>query len=57
MKKRKINKAKKICSGYKNNGTCSACKSSRLHQANRELERSLSYVEEINVLKNSGANE
>ena len=36
MKKRQINKAKRVDHSCKNNGTCGYCKSSRLHQAHKE---------------------
>lgn len=39
MKKRKTNKAKRVDSTCKNNGSCSYCRGNRLHQVKKELER------------------
>ena len=37
MKKRQINKAKRVDHTCRNNGSCSYCKSSRLHQAQKAM--------------------
>jgi hypothetical protein len=37
MKKRKVNKAKRVDHTCRNNGTCDYCKGSRLHQAQKAM--------------------
>ena len=37
MKKRQINKAKRVDHSCRNNGTCNYCKGSRLHQAQKAM--------------------
>ena len=37
MKKRQINKAKRVDHTCRNNGTCDYCKGSRLHQAQKAM--------------------
>lgn len=39
MKNRKTNKGKRVSSSCRNHGSCPACKSNRLHQVNKEIER------------------
>lgn len=39
MKKRKINKAKKVSSRCRNHGSCSYCKDSRTYQSRKELDK------------------
>lgn len=46
MKKRKINKAKRVSRQCRNHGQCPYCRSSRLHNANvRKLETDLQIKE------------
>lgn len=52
MKKRKTNKAKQICISCRNNGTCELCRSNRLRQSYREIQKMKSKLEEF--LKEKG---
>lgn len=47
MKNRDINRAKRVDPHCKNNNICGACRSSRLNQANKELQRSQEQMKEV----------
>lgn len=47
MKNRDINKAKRVHVHCSNNNLCSYCRSSRLNQANKELQRTQEQMKEV----------
>lgn len=47
MKKRKTNKAKRVSNNCRNNKSCEYCRSNRLNQAYRELQKMKSKEEEF----------
>ncbi len=54
MKKRAINRSKRVDKQCGNHGNCPYCRQSRLYQANREIERTNQELKEYEATKNQG---
>jgi uncharacterized protein (DUF983 family) len=50
MKKRKVNKAKRVDNQCGNNGNCPHCRRSRLYQVNKETQKAEQMMEEYIIV-------